>query len=73
MRNPIYCSLLPEVLLWTEGLFVNSFGVSQLGEVCRGWGFSVLFLCQIYLDASFKCSIVLGFLQLLYDFLIISF
>lgn len=31
-------SLLPEVLLCMEGLFVNSFGVSQLGEFCKGWG-----------------------------------
>lgn len=56
-----------------EGLFVNSFGVSQLGEVCRGWGFSMLFLCQKYLDASFKCSIVLSFLQLLCDFIYLFF
>lgn len=65
-------SLLPEVLLWMEGLFVNSFGVSQLGEICRGWGFNVLLLCQKYLDAFFKCSIVLGFLQLLYDFFFLN-
>jgi len=65
---PCVVSLLPEVLLWTEGLFVNSSGVSQLGEICRGWGFSVLFLWQKHLNMSFKCSVVLGFLQLLDDF-----
>lgn len=31
-------SPLPQVLLWMEGLFVNSFGVSQLGEFRKGWG-----------------------------------
>lgn len=30
-------SLLPEVLLWMEDLFVNPFGALQLGESCKGW------------------------------------
>lgn len=65
--------LLPEVLLGMEGLFVNSFGVSLLDEICRGWGFNVLLLCQKYLNTSFKYSIVIGFFQLLCDFILIFF
>lgn len=57
----VIVKLLPEVLLGMEGLFVNSFGVSFLDEICRGWGFNVLLLCQKYLNTSFKCSIVIGF------------
>lgn len=63
MRSPVYCF----TFVWscvTDRGFVCEF----LLEICRGWGLSVLFICQKYLDTSFKCSIVLGFLQLLYDF-----
>lgn len=63
MPSPVYCFNFVWSFVTDRG-FVCEF----LLEICRGWGLSVLFICQKYLDTSFKCSIVLGFLQLLYDF-----
>lgn len=49
-------SLLPEVLLWMKGLFVNSSGVSQLGEFCKGWGVQCVFAKNTWTYSSnFYC------------------